>query len=112
MSVLDKAKSHYKDLLNAEPVKIEIPEWDTVAYAKPGINLAQMGEILELSQANKSAEAMALTLIYRLIDADGNPIFRKPEKADLMRAVDPEVLARVVGEINGADLSEDEIAGN
>ena len=64
MRVLDKAKGHYKALLSASPLKIEIPEWETTAYVKPGINLAQMGEILELSQSGKTAEAMAMTLIY------------------------------------------------
>jgi len=112
MSVLDKAKGHYKTLLSADPVKIEIPEWETTAYAKPGINLAQMGEILELSQNGKTAEAMAMTLIYRLVDEDGKPIFRKAEKTELMRHVDPDVLARVVGEISSNDPDEDEVSGN
>jgi len=112
MSVLDKAKGHYKALLSANPSKIEIPEWETTAYVKPGINLAQMGEILELSQGGKTAEAMAMTLIYRLIDEEGTPIFRKADKTELMRHVDPDVLARVVGDISANDPDEDEVAGN
>lgn len=112
MSVLDKAKNHYKAKLTAEPSKISIPEWDTEAYIKPGINLSQLGEIMELSQNGKTAEAMALTLIYRLIDEDGQPIFRKPDRVELMRAVDPDVLARIVGEINNSDPSEEDVEGN
>ncbi len=112
MSVLDKAKSHYKAKLTAEPSKISIPEWDTEAYIKPGINLSQLGEIMELSQNGKTAEAMALTLIYRLIDEDGQPIFRKPDRVELMRAVDPDVLARIVGEINNSDPNEEDVEGN
>ena len=112
MSILEKAKSHYQAKLHAEPKKLEIPEWDTEAYIKPAINLHQLGEIMELSQSGKTAEAMALTLIYRLIDDEGKPIFRKAEKTDLMRSVDPDVLARIVGDINASDPSEDDIAGN
>ncbi len=112
MSVLDKAKNHYKAKLTAEPSKISIPEWDTEAYIKPGINLSQLGEIMELSQNGKTAEAMALTLIYRLIDEDGQPIFRKPDRVELMRAVDPDVLARIVGEINNSDPNEEDVEGN
>ena len=67
---------------------------------------------MELSQSGKTAEAMAMTLIFRLIDEEGKPLFRKPEKIDLMRSVDPDVLARIVGEINGADPSEDDVEGN
>jgi Asp-tRNA(Asn)/Glu-tRNA(Gln) amidotransferase B subunit len=112
MSVLEKAKSHYRAKLTAEPQPISIPEWETEAFIKPGINLHQLGEIMELSQSGKTAEAMALTLIYRLIDDDGKPIFKKLDRTELMKSVDPDVLARIVGEINNSDPSEEDIEGN
>ncbi len=112
MSILEKAKSHYQAKLHAEPKKLDIPEWDTVAYIKPSMNLSQLGEIMELSQSGKTAEAMALTLIYRLIDDEGKHLFRKPDRIDLMKQVDPDVLARIVSEINSADPSEDDVEGN
>jgi len=112
MSVLDKAKSHYRAKLTADPRPISIPEWETDAFIKPGINLHQLGEIMELSQSGKTAEAMALTLIYRLVDDDGKAIFKKLDKTELMKSVDPDVLARIVGEINASDPSEDDIEGN
>lgn len=112
MSILEKAKSHYQAKLHAEPKKLDIPEWDTVAYIKPSMNLSQLGEIMELSQSGKTAEAMALTLVYRLIDDEGKHLFRKPDRIDLMKQVDPDVLARIVSEINSADPSEDDVEGN
>jgi len=112
MSVLDRAKKHYRSKLDADPLPISIPEWELSAFIKPGINLNQLGEIMELSQSGKTAEAMALTMIYRLIDDDGKPVFRKAEKTELMRSVDPDVLARIVGEINMSDPNEDDIEGN
>jgi len=112
MSILEKAKQHYQTKLHAEPRKINIPEWDTVAYIKPGMNLSQLGEIMELSQSGKTAEAMALTMIFRLIDEEGRPLFKKHDRVELMKSVDPDVLAKIVGEINSNDPSEDDAEGN
>jgi Asp-tRNA(Asn)/Glu-tRNA(Gln) amidotransferase B subunit len=112
MTILDKAKAHYASKLSAEPKRLLVPEWDTEVFIKPGISLQSLGEIMELAQSGKTAEAMALTLIHRLIDVDGKPIFRKVERSELMRSVDPDVLSRLVGEINGEDPDQDDIAGN
>ena len=112
MSILENAKKHYRAKLDSDPLPIAIPEWNTTAFIKPGINLHQLGEIMELSQSNKTAEAMALTMIYRLLDDDGKPLFRKSDRTELMKSVDPDVLARIVGEINASDPSEDDAEGN
>jgi len=112
MSVLDKAKSHYTNIINQEPIKVEVPEWDSTLYAKPSISLAKLGEIMELSNAGKSAEAMAMTLIYRLIDAEGNPVFRKAEKNELLRSVDPDVLSRIITTISDNTPSDEDVAKN
>ena len=109
MSVLDKAKKHYTNIISQEPIKVEVPEWDSTLYAKPSISLAKLGEIMELSNAGKSAEAMALTLIYRLIDADGNPVFRKAEKNELLRSVDPDVLSRIITTISDNTPSDEDV---
>ena len=74
MSVLDKAKAHYQNKLSEEPREIKIPEWDTTAYIKPAMSLQRLGEVMEAANSGKSAEAMVLTIIYRLIDEDGKPI--------------------------------------
>ena len=112
MSLLEKAKAHYAERMASEPRELRIPEWDATVYIRPGISLAQMGEILELSRQGKSAEAMVLTLVHRLIDGEGKPVFKKVERTELMRSVDPDVLARVVNEISEADPDEDDIEKN
>jgi hypothetical protein len=53
-----------------------------------------------------------MTLVHRLIDGEGRPVFRKIEKTELLRSVDPDVLARIVGEINADDASAEDVAGN
>ena len=112
MSILEKAKAHYKTRLTAEPRELKIPEWDSTVYITPGINLQKLGEIMELANAGKTSEAMAMTLIFRLVDIEGKPIFRKVEKSELMRSVDPDVLSRIVSEINGDDPDQDDVTGN
>lgn len=111
-SVLDNAKSHYRAKLGAEPRQLEVPEWETTVYIKPAITLGQLGEILELTNSGKTAEAIALTAIFRLLDAEGNPIFRKVERSELMRSVDPDVLSRIVGEINSDDPDYEDVSKN
>jgi len=112
MSVLEKAKEHYKAKLSTEPRELRIPEWDTTVYIRPGISLQSLGEVMELANNGKSAEAMVMTLIHRLIDGEGKPVFKKIEKTEILRSVDPEILARIVSEINQIDPTEDDISGN
>jgi len=111
-TLLERAKSHYKAKLSAEPRELRIPEWEATVYIRPGISLHNLGEIMELANAGKSAEAMVMTLVHRLIDGEGRPVFRKIEKTELLRSVDPDVLARIVGEINAEDASAEDVSGN
>ena len=112
MTVLDSAKKHYTNIINQEPIKVEVPEWDTTLYAKPSISLARLGEIMELSNNGKSAEAMVMTLIHRLIDAEGNSVFRKSEKNELLRSVDPDVLSRIITVISDGTATDEEVGKN
>lgn len=112
MSLLEKAKEHYKAKLSAEPRELRIPEWDATVYVRPGISLQNLGEVMELANGGHTAEAMVMTLIHRLVDGEGKPVFKKIEKTELLRSVDPDVLARIVGEVNQSDPTEDDISGN
>lgn len=112
MSILEKAKNHYKVKMSAQSESLYIPEWETTVFIKPGINLHQLGEITSAASRGETAEAMALTLIYRLVDEQGQPIFKKIEKTELLRSVDPDVMARIVNEINSNDPDQDDALGN
>ena len=112
MSVIEKAKAHYQNKLSQEPREIKIPEWDTTAYIKPAMSLQRLGEVMEVANNGNAAEAMVLTIIYRLIDADGKPIFRKVDKLELMKHTDPDVLADIVNQINESDPSPEDLEGN
>jgi|SaaInlV_150m_DNA_2_1039686.scaffolds.fasta_scaffold01882_6 hypothetical protein len=117
MNVLDRAKQQYKEKMSATPRKLNIAEWGEngkplVVYVRPSMNLERTGEILELSNNGKSAIAMAMTIIYRLIDEDGKPIFTKADKIDLLKHTDPTVLSDILIDINQGDPDEDDIAKN
>jgi hypothetical protein len=112
MSVLEKAKAHYRAKLSAEPKPISVPEWELEAFIKPGISLERLGEIMQCANENKTAEAMVLTIVYRLIDEEGKPIFRKNDRLELLKSVDPTVLAEVVNKINESDPSAEDVEGN
>ena len=57
----------------------------------------------ELTQAGKTVEALVESLIMRALDADGNPLFNKVDKPELMRFVDPSIIMRVMAEMNDPD---------
>lgn len=113
MSVIDNAKAHYKEVLGAGlqgPIKV--PEWDVDVYYKPSANFTQQAQVIELHQAGKSVEALVMTLILRALDADGKPLFNKANKAELMRSVDPDVIVRIVDEINNHEVDVEDALGN
>lgn len=112
MNVLEKAQGHYKSICAKDPLEIHVPEWDSTVYVRPEFNLQNQGEIAELANKEKLSEAMVMTLIHRLVDGEGKPVFKKIQKTELLRTVDANVIARIVGEINKFDPTEDDISGN
>lgn len=117
MGVLDRAKAHYKERLSSAPRSITIPGWgedgaDLVAYVRPQINLASVTEITDMASNGKMDEAMALTLIYRLVDEDGNALFKKSDRLDLVSSVDPDIITGIITQINSTDPTSEELEKN
>lgn len=105
MSVLEKAKEHYKSNLSGEMKSIYVEEWDTTIYFKPSANFAQQSKVMELHAKGKLTEALIETMCIRCLDAEGKRMFKQGDREALMREVDPEIIVRIVGIING---NEDE----
>jgi len=103
MSVLEKAKTHYKDTLSGQMKTIYVEEWDETIYFKPSANFQQQSRIMELHSKGKLSEAVVETLIVRALDKDGKRMFQHGQKDELMREVDPEIIVRIVSIINGAE---------
>ena len=101
--VLEKATAHFRNKISGSMRKVRVPEWDCDVYFKEAASLKEEGRILELSQQGKSVEALVESLVTKARNEDGSKMFAAMDKVVLMNEVDPQVLIRVVGEMNNVD---------
>ena len=101
---IESAMSHFKDIL-AQGLKgpVNVPEWKLDIWYKPATTFNQEAKIVELTSQGKTVEALVEALIMRALDADGKPIFARTDKPELMRAVDPSVIMRIMTDINNPE---------
>ena len=106
--IIERATAHFRDKLNSGMKKISVPEWGGDIYFKNTITLREQSKIIELATSGKSVEAMVESLIVKARNEDGTKMFTMADKITLMNEVDPNVIIRVVGEINAAtDMETD-----
>ncbi len=113
--VLDRATAHFRNKLSADMMSVHVPEWDTTIWFKPVNTLKEEGKLVELAQQGKTVEALVETLIIKSRNEDGTKMFTMPEKMIFMNEVDPQVIIRVVGEMNAKsneDLSQETVEKN
>jgi len=107
MSVIDRVKDHFE---NQGVKKIEVAEWGEegkplIIYSTP----MSMAEKRNLFKQAKDGDlgVMVDAIVLKSKDADGNKIFKLDDKKVLMNSADPEVIAKVAGEIlNTTPLDE------
>jgi len=99
-NIMENATAHFKDQLSGGLLSIEVPEWSATIWFKPAFTFAQQEKIIQLSNDGKMVEAMIETLIVRSLDKDGKRLFTHASKTRLMNEVDPNIIIRVVGEMN------------
>ena len=106
--VLEAAKAHFKDIL-AQGLKgpIKVPEWEAEIWYKPATTFQQESKIVELTSQGKTVEALVESLIMRALDAEGKPLFTRADKPELMRAVDPSIIMRVMADMNDNETAKD-----
>ena len=109
---MDAAKAHYDGVLSADPKPLTIQEWGGTFYVRPQISVKKKMEIQAKLTGDKMDEGLALSLIYYLVDADGDPCFKKADLFDMCRSIDPDVLIRVAGEIAEMQPKAEDIEGN
>jgi hypothetical protein len=106
--VLDKATGHFRNKLNEEMKSITVPEWDCKIYFKTVVTLREQSKLIELATQGKQVEALVESLIVKARNEDGTKMFTFADKATMLNEVDPNVIIRVVGEINElSDKSQD-----
>lgn len=107
--VLDKATSHFREKVSAEMKFVYVPEWDAKIFFKPSITLREQSKLIELASQGKQVEALCESLIVKARNEDGTKMFSTVDKVTLMNEVDPNVIIRVVGEINSANDDENDL---
>jgi hypothetical protein len=105
--VLEAAKAHFKDIL-AQGLKgpIKVPEWEAEVWYKPATTFQQESKIVELTSQGKTVEALVESLIMRALDAEGKPLFTRADKPELMRAVDPSIIMRIMADMNDTETAK------
>jgi hypothetical protein len=114
MTVLENATKHFRAKLGSNLKSIEVPEWETKIYYKDVITLKEQSKLVELATQGKTVEALVETLITKARNEDGTKMFQVADKVVFMNEVDPNVLIRVVGDMNSAAEvpTQDEVEKN
>jgi len=102
-SVLENATKHFRSKLDGTLLEIAVPEWETTVYYYPTTPLKDESSILQLQQQGKTVEALVQTLIVKCRQADGTRMFKPADRVALLNEVDPQVIVRIAGQLNGID---------
>ncbi len=107
MGTLDQAKQHFQQ---KETKHIEIPEWGDdngplIIYAEP-LTLQDKQRIYKKAKEGELV-SLAYVLIWFAKDKDGEKLFTIEDKRTLLKAVDPNVLARAANIILEAPSADD-----
>jgi hypothetical protein len=118
MNWKESAKARFAERRKPETlVSIKVPEWDTTIHYWPEMTLAERREIFLLAKQDGEntildLEAMAVTIIVRARDSSGRRLFTNAEKRELMNEYDPEVIGRIVAEMNNGTLTIEDAEKN
>jgi hypothetical protein len=107
MKVLEKATGHFREKLTADMKSVFVPEWESKIYFKTTITLKEQSKLIELATSGKQVEALVETLIVKARNEDGTKMFTPLDKQVFLNEVDPNVIIRVVAEINS--VSDEDI---
>lgn len=110
--IMSKAKSHFREIMDQELKSYYIQEWDETIYFKKGSNFAQEAKVIELQNQGKTAEALIQVMINKTLDKDGKRVFTDASRAELMNAVDPTVILKIVNAINSDTISVEDAEKN
>ena len=111
--VLEKATKHFNDLVQNTMKKFYVEEWDTTIYFRPALTWREQSKILDLTTSGKTSEALIETIIIRCLDEKGNKMFNGPDRVTLSNEVDPAVIIKIVGHINGtSQIATEDIEKN
>jgi hypothetical protein len=105
--VLEKATAHFREKISGDMKHIYVPEWETKIFFKSTMTLKEQSKLVELATSGKTVEALVETLIVKARNEDGTKMFSMPDKMTFMNEVDPQIIIRIVGELNASNEEED-----
>jgi hypothetical protein len=101
---LERATAHFRTKISGDMRKVHVPEWESDIFFKEANTLKEEAKLIELAQQGKTVEALVETLITKARNEDGTKMFGPMDKVVFMNEVDPNVIIRVVGEMNIANM--------
>jgi hypothetical protein len=113
--ILDRATAHFREQVSADMKSVFVPEWNSKIWFKKTVSLREQSRLIELSTQGKTVEAVVESLIVKSRNEDDTKMFTMADKVTLMNETDPNVLIRVVSEINEAtnpDLDLEKVEKN
>tara|TARA_R110000823_G_C15678433_1_gene473965 strand:- start:263 stop:619 length:357 start_codon:yes stop_codon:yes gene_type:complete len=116
-ALLEVAKLQFRDRMGGALKSVEVPEWQvdgkpTVVYFKPAMTFKQQGEVLSLAGQDKQVDAIIMTFIFRALDEEGVPLFKKIHFKEIINELDPDVIAGVVSAMGEETLSIEDAEKN
>jgi len=106
--IIDRVRAHF----DAKETRIiEVAEWGDeehplYIYVSP-LTLAQKNRLYKLAKED-DLSMMVEALIMKARDKDGNSLFSREDKPELMRSCDPDILGRITNIILGGNEDETE----
>jgi hypothetical protein len=108
--ILEKATAHFRDKISADMKYVVVPEWDNQkVYFKNAITLKEQSKLIDLASQGKQVEALVESLIVKARNEDGTKMFNLTDKPTLMNEVDPNIIIRLVAEINTVTEMESDL---
>lgn len=105
MSIIDRAKAHFKSL---HVKAIEVAEWGdengpAMLYVEP-FTLKDKAKLQSVSKMSGSeVDALVELIVLKCLDKDGNKVFTIEDKHALRNSIDATVLERISTEIMRVD---------
>jgi len=115
--LLEVAKLQFRDRMGGALKSVDVPEWQvngkpTVVYFKPAMTFRQQGEVLSLAGQDKQVDAIIMTFIFRALDSEGVPLFKKIHFKEIINELDPDVIAGVVSAMGDESMEVEDAVKN
>jgi succinate dehydrogenase/fumarate reductase flavoprotein subunit len=117
-SIIEIAQAQFKEKMSGALKFVDVPEWKnengelTRIYFKPSATFSQFAKTSKLFAQQETVKAIIQTFIDRALDAEGRRLFNQMEFLQIEKHCDPEVITRIVTEMNNGEVTQEETKKN